>query len=304
MIIVIGEILMDIFPGYERLGGAPFNFAYHLERLGAPVCFVSRVGDDPAGRDILKCLDQRGFDTRHIQIDPDYPTGRVEVIPDDSGGHDFHIVEDVAYDRIELPDHPAELSGGDPVELIYFGTLAQRTPVAMNRFQRFLKNKNDNTIAFYDVNLRKNAYTREIIHASLRHADFLKLNHDELVLLGEMFAPEVDCEGLAGWFMAHYHIKDTAVTRGSSGSELITPEGRYASGAAEIGRLKDTVGAGDAYAAMLVIGHLNGWSPQRMLDTASRFAADVCTISGAVPSEVSFYDPYRQLIGRESNAER
>ena len=49
MILVIGEILMDIFPEDRRLGGAPFNFAFHLKKFGFPVTFISRIGKDSLG---------------------------------------------------------------------------------------------------------------------------------------------------------------------------------------------------------------------------------------------------------------
>ncbi len=299
MIIVIGEILMDIFPEYERLGGAPFNFAYHLKQMGVPVRFVSRVGADQKGDEILDRLRQRGFDISWIQKDPDYPTGRVEVTPDATGGHEFYIVENVAYDRIELPDHPDSLSGGNGVELIYFGTLVQRTAKAMERLQAFLENKDAATVAFYDVNLRQNAYSKEIIHASLGHTDYLKLNADELVLLGEMFAPEATRQQLPGLLMERFGIRNMAVTRGSSGSMLVTPEDLYEAGVPEIRQVQDTVGAGDAYAAMLVVGYLNGWPSKQTLETASRFAGDICTIAGAVPDAHDFYEPYLKLVNRK-----
>lgn len=302
MVIVIGEILMDIFPEYERLGGAPFNFAYHLAQMGVHLSFVSRVGADRTGKEILKRLDERGFDTRMIQTDLKYPTGRVEVTPDDSGEHTFYIIENVAYDRIELPKEPGTLAGGDPVELIYFGTLAQRTPGQMARIQRFLASKDENTIAFYDVNLRPDTYTKETIRASLGRTDFLKLNLAELELLGEMFAPGVARKDLAGYFMKQFHIRDMAVTRGDAGSDLIREDGRRTTGVPEIAEIKDTVGAGDAYAAMLAIGYLNRWTPERIIETASEFSARICTIAGAIPDDPSFYEPYRRMMGDESNA--
>ena len=122
MILVIGEILFDVFPNYRRLGGAPFNFAYHLKNFGFDVRFISRIGRDDAGREILDRLELARFDLKDLQIDDLRPTGTVNVRLDKSGAPQFDIIADVAFDRIEfIPESHSDLIEG--ARLIYFGTL-------------------------------------------------------------------------------------------------------------------------------------------------------------------------------------
>lgn len=296
MILVVGEILFDIFPEYRRIGGAPFNFSYHLKQFDIPISFVSRVGKDSLGKDILNTLKTDGFDARGIQVDPDHPTGRVTVTPDGSGGHSFDIKPDVAYDHIEFPASPERLTGDGPPELIYFGTLMQRTPSAFKRTQAFLGKRSPQTRCFYDINLRPNCFNHEVIESSLRHADILKLNEDELDYIQDMFDKRLPYESFVEWLMKYYNIGFLALTRGGNGSEIFTDTGHYESKTPALDQVVDTVGAGDAYSALLAIGYLNNWSPRRILSIGTAFASDICRIKGAVPDDPDFYKPYKQQI--------
>jgi len=301
VVLVIGEILADIFPAYQRFGGAPFNFAYHLKQFGIPVTFVSRIGEDALGTEILNLLETDGFDARHIQVDPDHPTGRVTVTPDGSGGHSFDIHPDVAYDHIEFTETPGDLVQKEPLELIYFGTLMQRTPSAFLRTQAFLAKKPPHARCFYDINLRPNCFNHEIIKSSLKHADILKLNDDELDYIRKMFDSSLPHEPFVEWLMTYYNIELLALTRGGNGSEIFTPADHYTIEVPEIDQIVDTVGAGDAYSAILAIGCLNDWPPQRILSIGTAFASDICRIKGAVPDNPDFYKSYKQQLTGDEN---
>ncbi|MGM0453150.1 MAG: PfkB family carbohydrate kinase [Thermodesulfobacteriota bacterium] len=301
MVLVIGEILVDVFPEYQRIGGAPFNFAYHLQQFGIPVSFISRIGDDAPGRKIWTTLQNSGFDTDLIQVDPQKPTGRVNVVPDGRGGHRFDIEPEVAYDFIELPATPEALWPNQPPELIYFGTLAQRTQTAFSRFQNFLSGRSAKTEGFYDINLRPDCYTNEIIEKSLRQTDILKLNQDEMAFIQDIFNSKQPCEAFPAWVMETFAISLIALTKGDQGSDIYTPAGHFSAEIPPIDDMVDTVGAGDAYSAILAIGYLQRWPPARIVSTATDFAGRICHIQGAVPEDASFYTPFLKRMTGEEN---
>jgi len=298
MILSIGEILFDVFPAYRRLGGAPFNFAYHLKHLGFAVRFTSRVGCDDAGREILDRLDVSEFNIGDMQIDPTHPTGTVNVELDVQGSPAFDITRDVAYDYLDFsPDLASVLA--TPPRLMYFGTLIQRTTVGRNTLREIFAAKSPQTRCLYDINLRPGCFHRDLITESLEHADILKLNMEELSLLKNIFSYTGSCVLFCNHLMERFHLSMICVTRGANGSELYIGKNRYTTTAAGFPSVTDTVGAGDAYTAMLAVGLLSGWSPQRVLSEASRFAARICLIEGAVPTEPNFYDEFIHLIKGE-----
>ena len=295
MILVIGEILFDIFPKSKRLGGAPFNFAYHLKQSGFPVRFISRIGKDDNGREILNRIQAAGFDPGDIQLDDTHPTGTVQVQVDNSGVPEFDIISDVAYDYIELKPE-AYSDHLQNAELVYFGTLMQRTDPAFKRIQQFLHCKQAGTVSFYDINLRRGCYSDEVIKSSLYKTDILKLNTDELRECKRITGLDHDEPSFIRHMMTQYSLHTVALTKGDAGSELYTTEGASSAAPEHAEVMVDTVGAGDAYAAMLAAGILMKWSPQKMLSLATAFASRICTIEGALPDSAEFYEPVRKQM--------
>jgi fructokinase len=291
MIIVFGEILLDIFPTYTRIGGAPFNFAFHLHRLGLPVRFVSRIGRDANGEKIQAFLEEQGFPATDLQVDDGRPTGTVQVTLDAKGSPEFDIRTGVAYDEIDLAT-PA----GRPPALFSFGTLAQRTLAAHERLLRFVDGLSSETCCFYDINLRPGAEDPDIVTASLARSRILKLSEEELYWLQRQFnAPsEVDA-GLA-WLHEAYALEMIALTFGAEGSLLSTVDGITRSSSAPLEKVVDAVGAGDAYAALLAYGYLQKWPVDKILARAAAFAAEICQLPGAVPTDtdtdLSLYAAY------------
>ena len=295
MILVLGEILFDIFPTYTRLGGAPFNFAYHLKHFGFPVRFISRIGKDKNGRSILKRIEAAGFDPRDIQIDSERPTGSVQVEVDRRGVPTFEIIPDVAYDHIAfLPETHSPLMVA--AELVYFGTLVQRTYKGFQAMQRFLKRKSPGCLLFCDMNLRPHCYSDEVVLASLGLADVLKLNEEELQECRRITGKHQDGLGFIRKLMSDFSLDGVAVTKGDQGSELCTPEGCNPADPVRVDSLKDTVGAGDGYAAMLAAGTIKRWHPKKIVSMAAAFAARICTIEGAIPETPGFYEPTLSLM--------
>ncbi|MFO7861830.1 MAG: carbohydrate kinase [Desulfosalsimonas sp.] len=289
MILVIGEILVDIFPQYRRIGGAPFNFSYHLQQMGLPVCFISRIGQDNIGKEISDFLWQNRFDAGHIQSDPRHPTGKVMVHPQQGGSHSFEIITDTAYDHIELPDSPDFVNNQTP-ELIYFGTLVQRTPEMAARLKAFLDNRADSTKCFCDINLRPGCYSTETVLASIDRADILKINDAELIQIRAMFGRDAESEkDFIAWLMKTHDIEMVSLTMAERGSRLYTPGFCHETRVPDKGPVVDTVGAGDAYAAVVALGYLQNWSPEHILDQAAAFAARICQIQGAIPENRDFY---------------
>ena len=296
MIIVIGEILFDVFPNYRRLGGAPINFAYHLNHLGFDVRFISRIGIDDAGKEILHQLELDRFYLDDIQIDKVHPTGRVNVQLDKSGEPQFDIIADVAYDFIEfIPEYHLGLIEG--ARLIYFGSLIQRSAAGYENLQKFIAVKASESINLYDINLRPGCYNDAIIGKSLLKTDILKLNSAELVELKQMLSLKMNNEEFVHHLMETHAVSTVALTKGKLGSEVFTDKGRFSSKPADAIRIVDPVGAGDAYAAMLAAGILKKWPPEKILEQASLFAARICEIKGAIPDSALFYEPFKSLFG-------
>ena len=296
MILVVGEILFDIFPDYRRLGGAPFNFAYHLKNFGFDVRFISRIGIDDTGKEILHKLELARFNLDDIQVDDEHPTGRVNVQLDPSGTPQFDIIPDVAYDYIEfIPSDHAALSKA--AKLIYFGSLVQRTQAGRKNLHAFLSDSASDSIDFYDINLRPDCYNKAIIEQSLLKADVLKLNTEELDKLKQMLSITATNEDLIHQLMRTHLISSLSLTKGEAGSELFTNLGRFSSKPAEAITVVDSVGAGDAYAAMLAAGLLKQWQPDNILERAALFASRICEIKGAIPDSASFYQPFKALFG-------
>jgi len=295
VISVIGEILFDEFPNYRRLGGAPFNFAYHLKNFGFNVRFVSKIGMDDAGKEILHKLELARFNLDDIQVDEDHPTGSVNVQLDKSGAPQFDIISDVAYDYIEfIPEYHSNIINA--AQMIYFGSLIQRSKAGYENLQTFITRNSSETLNFYDINLRPGCYNNAIIEKSLTKTDILKLNISELGKLKQMLSLKVSNDDLVYHLMETQSISTVSLTKGESGSELFTNQGCFNSETARAIKVVDSVGAGDAYAAMLAAGLLEKWRPEEIVERASLFAARVCEIKGAIPDSASFYEPFKALF--------
>jgi fructokinase len=292
MIVSIGEILFDQFPDYRRIGGAPFNVAAHLSSFGLESAFISRVGNDEDGKTLRSVVSSYGLNPDFIQIDPHHPTGKVNVILDDAGNARFDICEGVAYDFIEIKDEiKKRVSRAD---MIYFGTLIQRTENGFRTVHDLLSMRKPSAWTLCDINLRPGCYSEKIIRETLSLTDILKLNRDELQEVSRMLSgPERD-KAITEWLMEKYQIRMISLTAGSEGSSLTTSDKVYFTKPDSSVTIKDTVGAGDAYASVVAAGILKDWDPQKILKTASRFAGKVCTIKGALPGDLDFYDDIKQ----------
>jgi fructokinase len=295
MILVLGEILFDLFPHHRRIGGAPFNFAFHLKKLGFPVRFVSRVGADALGREILYFLGQHLFDLKDIQTDPCHDTGTVQVTMSDRD-HTFTILPDTAWAHIAFDERLVTLLQ-QPWELIYFGSLVQYSENGFRLIQQVMNQKKNSTKIFCDINLRPDSYNQTIIKASLAAADILKLNQDELKKISSEMMTEGDTvEDIMDQLMQSHELELMILTLGSQGSQWVFQGKKYKCGMVPQTAIVDTVGAGDAYAAMSAAGQLKELPIETIMGLASEFAGYICTIKGALPPDEQIYHEFKKRL--------
>ncbi len=296
MILVLGEVLIDRFPDYQRIGGAPLNFAFHLHHLDQPLRLVTRVGDDPSGRRIEKQLAAHGLSTADVQTDKRHPTGRVDVSLDAEGVPAFDIVAPAAYDFIDLQSLREE---GLPAQarLIYFGSLVQRSDHGLAQVRRLLEARSPNTRCFCDINLRPPHYDHQRIENCLRHADILKLNDEELATIGGMLNTGPSMSEAAAGLMDAFQIDTLAVTCGARGSSVFQGGQRFEAPPPPAVSVRDTVGAGDAFAAVLASGVLEHRPMPLILAAATDFAARICEQAGAMPADTEIYKAVKQQLG-------
>ena len=283
-IAVFGEVLMDQFPdGQQVLGGAPFNVAWHLQAFGQNPCLISRIGNDAMGRSIRQAMTDWGMTVENVQIDPDYPTGTVEVtINNDEPS--YEILSDQAYDFIAAQ----QLNPANQYSVIYHGTLALRNDTseqALNALKAHHAGK-----IFVDVNLREPWWQKESVNQWVSNADWVKLNHDELVQLAK---PQNTIQDTMRFFLTKHNLDVLIVTCGSSGAMALTNAGEFLE-VTPTGNISivDTVGAGDAFSTILLIGMRQDWPLSVALERAQSFASALVKQRGATVKDLSFYQTF------------
>lgn len=279
-VIGVGELLWDMLPSGKQLGGAPANFAYHAQALGARTLVVSRVGNDALGREIMAGLQHFGLNTEGIQVDSDFPTGTVSVLLDKNGKPTFTIHQNVAWDNIEV--EKTVLEKASAADAICFGTLAQRCPVSQAAVRNILKAVPSNALKIFDINLRQHFWSPEIIRESLENANVLKLNDDELPIVTELFYLHGDESSKLLQLSDLFQLKAVALTKGANGSMLLMDGSVLSYPGTEL-HIVDTVGAGDSYTAALALGLLAHQKKRTILEHAHQVANFVCTHAGAMP---------------------
>jgi len=255
-ILALGEILWDLLPGGPRLGGAPFNFAARVHRLGDRALMVSRLGRDALGDEALAAVRSLSLDTTLLQRDETHPTGTVQVSFDSKGIPDYFIVPGVAYDHIQSEEKLERAVA--QADCLCFGTLVQRTEGTRATLRRLLA-RAGNCLKVLDINLRRDCYSRETVEYSLGHADVLKLNDDEVRILDTLLAlgsddPVAFCQEI----MARYPLRYCLVTFGENGALAISREGETIYEPGYRVKVVDTLGSGDAFTAGFVHKFLRG----------------------------------------------
>src|SRR2546427_8627530 len=270
-----GEVLWDMLPGGRQLGGAPANFAYHASALGADGVVVSRVGNDDLGREIIRRLNALGLETRYVRRDADHPTGRVDVRLDADGVPEYVIHEPAAWDFITVDAELLDLARG--ADAVCFGTLAQRSPVSRDSIRSFLLATRPDCLRVFDVNLRQSYFDERTVRELMRLSNVLKLNDAELPVAARLLRIAGDTADVVRRLFAVYPLRAIALTRGPHGSVLYTRDRTFDHPGYQGTVVVDTVGAGDAFTAALVLGLQKGEPLERINDFANRLAAYVCS---------------------------
>ena len=281
MIVGMGEALWDVLPEGKKIGGAPANFAYHVSQFGLDSCVVSAVGEDKLGKEILENFAEKHL-TYLIEQVP-YPTGTVQVELDEAGVPCYDIKEGVAWDNI--PFTPQLESLARRTRAVCFGSLAQRSVVSRETINRFLDAmpEGEGQCKIFDINLRQGFYTKEILCASMRKCNILKINDEELITLSRMFGwPGIDLEDKCWILLAKFNLKMLILTCGVNGSYVFTP-GEISFVDTPKVEVADTVGAGDSFTAAFVAAILKGKSVADAHHLAVKVSAYVCTCNGAMP---------------------
>ena len=279
-IVGLGEILFDCLPDGKKLGGAPANFAYHVSNFGLEGIAVSAIGKDEDGLRIKKELEPRGL-KYHLE-EVDYPTGTVQVSLSGNGIPQYEICLGVAYDNIPWTPEIEEIAKN--ARGVCFGSLAQRNVVSRNTIHKFLDTMAPvGTLKVFDINLRQNFYTKEIICESMKRCNVLKINDEELVLIGRMFGyPGLDIENKCWLILGKYDLDMLVLTCGTNGSYVFTPGTMSFQPTPKV-EVADTVGAGDSFTGTFCASILDGMSVAEAHKRAVHVSAYVCTQNGAMP---------------------
>ena len=290
-ILLFGEVLADIFDDRKVFGGAPFNVARHLQLFGLHPVLITRTGNDELRRELLAVIKDAGMDDCGIQLDVSHPTGQV-MVHMEGREHRFEILPEQAYDYIHAGiTHMITLAVRP--QLIYFGTLAQRSAKSAQALGALIRSSN--APRFLDINLRKPWYDAPTLERSLRRANLVKINQEELDILTSLFRLSGKNQVQnADALVRCFGLDRVLVTCGEQGAWLLDNEGKVegVEGSASSRPLMDTVGAGDGFASVYILGLLRGWPATLTLSRANDFAATLCEIRGAIPDSPEFYEPF------------
>lgn len=279
IIVGLGEALWDILPEGAKLGGAPANFAYHASQFGHQAIAISALGNDVLGDETVRQFDNMGLN--YIMPRSSHPTGTVGVELDEEGIPTYDIKTDVAWDYIPMTSEIEEAA--KTCRAVCFGSLAQRSKQSRETIMTFLDTTPMNCLKIFDINLRGNFYTKEIIQESLKRANILKINDEELVLIGRMFDyPGLDMENKCWLILGKYNLDMLVLTCGTNGSYVFAPGAKSFQETPKV-EVADTVGAGDSFTGSFASAILAGMPIAEAHQLAVEVSAYVCTQKGAMP---------------------
>ena len=279
VVVSLGELLWDLLPTGKRAGGAPVNFIYHASKNGAQGVAISAIGEDELGDELEEVTNKSGI--RAILQRNAWPTGTVDVTLK-NGIPEYTIVRGVAWDHIS---YTRELiSEVEKADAVCFGTLALRSPESHDTIVELLKHTKPTALRFFDINLRGDHYSKELIEELLGLATVFKINDAELLLLRDMF----DIRGTTDdeackWFIDTFNLDYIILTGGSTFSTITAKSGESSTISTPRVEVADTVGAGDSFSGTFTARILTGSSLKQAHRDAVNTAAYVCTQEGAWP---------------------
>ena len=280
IIVGLGEALWDCLPEGRKIGGAPANFAFHASQFGYEAWVVSAIGNDALADETIAALERNGLNLEMPRVD--FPTGMVDVALDEEGVATYDIKAGSAWDNI--PFTPKIQALAERCRAVCFGSLSQRSEVSRQTVYRFLDAVPEDCLRVFDINLRQNFYTKNVICESLRRCDILKINDEELVEIARMFGyPGLDLENKCWLIIGKYNLKMLILTCGANGSYVFS-EGKMSYVETPKVAVADTVGAGDSFTGSFIASILKGLSIPEAHHRAVEVSAYVCTQNGAMPA--------------------
>ncbi len=279
VIVGIGEILWDMLPNGKVLGGAPANFAYHVSQFGFEGYAVSAIGGDELGDEIVSCLSKKKL--KYLIETTPYATGTVKVTLSGNGIPQYEICENVAWDNIPFTEEMEALAR--KTKTVCFGSLAQRNSVSRTSINRFLDFVPESALKIFDINLRQHFYTLELIEHALDRCNILKINDEEILIVGKLFGWESKSElEICNQLLHSSNLEIVVLTKGTEGSYVVT-KNETSFKPTPLVEVADTVGAGDSFTAAFVSSLLGGQSISNAHQIAVDVSAFVCTQHGAMP---------------------
>lgn len=278
-VVGLGEALWDELPEGKKLGGAPANFAFHAGQFGLNSIAVSALGEDKLAEETIQQLEEKGL--QYCMPRVPYPTGTVQVTLDNEGIPTYDIKENVAWDNIPFNDDVKAVA--ENTCAVCWGSLAQRNVVSRESIYKFLDATPKDCMKIFDINLRQNFYTKEVICESMKRCNILKINDEELVLIGRMFGyPGLDIENKCWLILGKYDLDMLVLTCGTNGSYVFTPGSMSYQPTPKV-EVADTVAAGDSFTGTFCASILAGKPVTEAHKLAVSVSAYVCTQNGAMP---------------------
>jgi fructokinase len=272
-VVCFGEVLWDIFPEGEKIGGAPLNVALRLNTLGVKTFIASQIGKDPLGKRLIKFVQENKLDTSLIQHSSDFSTGVVNVSLDTNGSASYEIAHPAAWDKIEPSAEWIDVVSTSSVFL--FGSLVARDKVSKNTLNTLLPHAN---FKVFDVNLRSPHYSYSLLEELISQADFIKFNDDELDEISKHFGCQSSqLEDQLAYMALLTKATYICVTKGGDGARLYH-EGNYYNQHGFPIEVVDTVGAGDSFLATLLEGIL---TKRKLNDALKRACAMGALVAGS-----------------------
>ena len=279
-VVGLGEALWDVLPEGKKLGGAPANFAYHAGQFGLETIAISALGEDELAAETIKALKDHGLN--YLMPHVPYPTGTVQVTLTSDGIPAYEIKENVAWDNIPYTPEIAEVAKN--CRAVCFGSLAQRNVTSWATIRQFLDNTPKDCLKIFDINLRQQFYTKDVIEESLKRCNILKINDEELVVIKRMYGyDDLDMRGICEKILEEYGLLMLVLTCGTNGSYVFAPGLTSFQDTPKV-KVADTVGAGDSFTGSFCAAILNGKSMKEAHKKAVEVSAFVCTQNGAMPT--------------------
>jgi fructokinase len=278
-VVSIGEILWDVFPEGKKAGGSSMNVALNLHKQGINSEFVSAIGDDENGKELIEFLASNDFPNHFIQVSV-LPTSTVQVKLDEQQEATYTIVEPVAWDEIELTDQL--IHAVKNADALVYCSLTCRNETSRSTILNLLKHAK---LKVFDINLREPFYTITTLKQLLAAADILKVNEHELVYLkNELNLTGNTDEPLLKQLSLLFNIQIICLTVGEKGAYVLHENFLHHHKGYAV-KVADTVGAGDSFLATFVASYLNGYPMDTILDRA-------CKVGSFVASQVGANPPY------------